>query len=229
MNRLLQSGIVKIVTGLAWLVVTGVVAYIVANQVAENHVNAAIGNLPAPQIGIEDRATVTLTSQTVFPVLSSDGRVVEAEDGDAFDIVAPISPQSLAYQFMEPPFGVKAQIMGGPAGFDCEWAGLTQGESDDVAMRCRIPGDIEVVAGLPATMVLQLEAPVDAQVLPLTSVVGSAQQGQVVVITDDGQREVRTVSLGTFDSFWIEVTDGLDPNETVLEVPVESDFAENAP
>lgn len=229
LSGLLHSGIAKIGYGLAWLVVAGIVAYLVANQVSQRNVDAAVGVLPAPQIGVEDRATISLTEQTIFPVLSSDGRVVQAEDGKSFDIEAPITPQSLAYQFMDPPLAIKAQIIGGPSGFDCTWVGLAPGETGDVAMRCRIPDDIEVVVGLPATMVLQLEAPVTVQALPLTAVVGRAQQGQVVVITPDGDREVRTVGLGKSDSFWIEITDGLNANETVLEVPVESDFSQSQP
>lgn len=229
MQQFLQSTSARVVGALAWLAVAGVVSYLVANQVAERNVDSALRELPAPQVTVRDRATVSLSEQLIIPVLSSSGRVVEAEDSSSFDIEAPVSPQSLAYQFMDPPIGIKAQIDGGPSGFDCEWVGLSTGDGGDVTMRCRVPDDIKVVAGLPVMMVLRLAEPVETLALPLSAVVGSAGTGQVVVITTEGERQVRQVTLGTSDGFWIEITDGLELDEVVLEVPVKSDFAQNSP
>jgi hypothetical protein len=93
-----------------------------------------------------------------------------------------------------------------------------------VTMRCEIPDDVRVVAGLTGTMVLTMEEPTEAMALPVTAVVGSEGQGQVVVVGDDGATSVRPVELGRSDIFWIEVTGGLEEDEQVLEFPTQFDF-----
>src|SRR5699024_6882237 len=143
------------------------------------------------------------------------------------------------------PIGVKALIDGGPTGFDCAWVGLAPAtgggdvamagqeisaeDAASVTMRCEIPDDIRVVAGMSGTMALEMEEPAAAMALPLSAVVGTAGQGQVVVVQDDGSTEVRPVDLGRSDTFWIEVTNGLEPDEQVLEVPTQADLAQGAP
>ena len=65
------------------------------------------------------------------------------------------------------------------------------------------------------TMVLQMDQSREAQALPIEAVVGTQGQGQVVVVTERAM-VLRTVELGVSDVFWIEVTAGLAPGETVL-------------
>ena len=96
--------------------------------------------------------------------------------------------------------------------------------SGGVTMRCVIPDDVRVVTGLTGTMVLQMEQPSEAMALPVSAVVGSEGQGQVVVVGDDGTTSVRDVQLGVADTFWIEITGGLDQGEQVLEFPTQYDF-----
>jgi hypothetical protein len=61
--------------------------------------------------------------------------------------------------------------------------------------------------------------------LPLTAVVGSAEQGQVIVVAADGTTSVRDVELGVADTFNVAITSGLEPDEQVLAAPVQTDFA----
>lgn len=93
-------------------------------------------------------------------------------------------------------------------------------------MRCEIPEDVRVAAGMTGLMVLQMGQPHDAQALPVTAVVGAVDQGQVVVVHDDGTTELRTVQLGVSDIYNIEITGGLEPGEAVLQTPTQADFAQ---
>lgn len=95
-----------------------------------------------------------------------------------------------------------------------------------VTMRCAIPDDVRVAAGMSGLMVLQMGQPHDAQALPVTAVVGSVDQGQVVVVHDNGTTEARTVQLGVSDIYNIEITGGLEPDEEVLQTPTQADFAQ---
>lgn len=225
---------------LVWLGLTAGVAFLVSRQA----VNDADPGLlaPVPLIADQPRATVTLTDQRVSPVVSGEGSVVWDEAEDRWLLVAPAFPADLAYRLLDPPVGVRALIHGGPSGFDCAWAGLAPADGSSavpsslalpreqagVQMRCVIPDDVRVVAGMTGMMVLTLEEPVIAPALPLTAVLGSAERGQVVVVAADGATTVREVELGRSDAFWIEVVSGLEPDETVLEVPTQSDLDRGA-
>ena len=154
--------------------------------------------------------------------MTGQGQVV-AENG-GFLLAAPITPEDQAYKLLEtPPIAVKALIVGGPTGFDCAWAGVQQGEGG-MTMRCQIPADILVVEGLSGTMVAQTQPPVEGLCLPATAVIGAAGQGMVVVVGAEGEYETRTVQLGAADSFWVQITGGLDPAEQVLVFPIQSDL-----
>lgn len=102
-----------------------------------------------------------------------------------------------------------------------------QPSSSGVTLRCEIPDDVRVAPGMTGTMVLQLDDPTTTEALPVTAVVGTAGQGQVVVVQDDGDTELRTVKLGVSDIYYIEITGGLAPTETVLQNPTQSDFAQS--
>ncbi len=228
----------RIATLVLWIAVTAGIAFLVARNADSS--TGRSPQLSVPPVEIGQRATATIDTHTIQPILSADGTVVA--DGTQWAIEALVVPQAQAYQLLTAPVGIKALIDGGPAGFDCAWLGLGQGGSavstegrrpgagtggsgGNVTMRCRIPAGIKVVAGLPATMVLQLTAPQEKPGLPVTAVVGSSGQGQVVVVNADGTTSVRTVGIGIADTFWVEITSGLDPGETVLAAPVQTDFA----
>jgi hypothetical protein len=211
-------------TGLAvlWLAATAGIAFAVARATASPAEGTRAETIARP-IPLDQRPVTTLQPHTIQPVVSGDGIVVA--DGDGYALEAPVSPRDRAYQLLTDPVGVKAMILGGPAGFDCPWLGLGQGEDRGVTMRCRIPPDIKVAPGLSGTMVLAMSPPKTVPSLPVTAVVGSAQTGQVVVVQPDGTTSVRQVSLGMADTFWVEITGGLSEGETVLQAPVQADFA----
>jgi hypothetical protein len=192
--------------------------------------------------------------------------------GDTWILESPAANDDIAYRLLDPPVGVRAQINGGPSGFECPWVGLGQsgvtgpdpatpvaspqngsaaldlrplafvpmdgsnqgGASDPVAppstsgvtLRCAIPDTVRVAAGMRGLMVLRMADPVDALALPVTAVVGSVGQGQVVVVHDDGTIELRMVQLGVSDIYHVAITDGLEPAEAVLQNPTQADFAQ---
>lgn len=221
--RSIQSTIIRAAKLLAWMLMTGGIAFLVARNTGDQ-TSAGDANLHVPQIQAEQRQTSSLMTVTIQPTLSGDGTVVEGEKDGTFALQATISPADQAYRLLHDPVGVKALIVGGPAGFDCAWNGLVNTPSG-LMMQCVIPDDIEVVAGLQGTMVLQLDDAADVTGLPVSAVVGTNQTGQVIVLHDDGSAEVRQVDLGRNDTFNVEITGGLDEGEEVFLNPVQSDFS----
>jgi hypothetical protein len=223
---------------LVWVLVPTGVAFLVARAAADDDAAADV-TAPLPPVPIDQRATVSLAETSIVPIVSADGAVVQSSAGWLLE--APAAPDELAYRLLDPPLAVKALIKGGPSGFTCEWAGLGQAgvggvyagdsasdlspEATGVTMRCKIPPDVRVVAGLRGTMVLQMAKPATVQALPVTAVVGTAGQGQVVIVHEDGSTEVRNVELGVSDVFNIQVVSGLAADEIVLRNPTQSDFA----
>lgn len=268
MSMLRARWLNRFALAVAWIIVTAGVAFLVARN-ADGSDDATDLTAPVPPITTEQRSTVTLAERTISPVVSGDGSVMWDADDERWLLVAPAEPAEVAYDLLDPPVGVKALIDGGPAGFDCAWAGLGRADGGDAAvatptsatpvgatpasanrqgflpafaggddaptgrsapgsggvtMRCVIPDDVRVVAGLTGTMVLTMQPPTDAMALPVTAVVGSEGQGRVVVVNDDGSTTVRNVELGIADIFWIEITGGLEQGEQVLEFPTQYDF-----
>lgn len=202
-----------------WLGVTAGVAFLVATYAADEQTDDITA--PLPPISLAQRETASISTQTITPIVSADGTVIQ--DGSRWLLEAPASPPNVAYRLLNPPVGVKALIDGGPAGFDCAWVGLGQGSDGAVTTRCALPAEVPVAPGMTGTMVLQMDQSTDAPALPVAAVVGTQAQGQVVVVAD-GETSLRTVELGVSDAFWIEIRGGLEPGETVLAFPTQSDF-----
>ncbi len=225
----------RTVSVLVWFASTVVVAVVTARvaapEVASGETAGSTSDVAA--VRLADRATVSVQQERIQPVLSLDGSVQQADSGvgGGFDIVASVQPADLAYRLIDSPAGIQAAILGGPTGFSCAFKGLVaasgEGGSPGVgtSVRCGIPSSVRVVPGLSATIVIALDAGRVVPALPLSAVVGSAQQGQVVVVDPDGRgSRVRTVVLGVSDPMWIEIRDGLAPGDRVLERPVQSDL-----
>lgn len=229
---------------LAILLVCGLLAsgtsFLVARAVVTNQSRAEL-IAPMPLIDIGQRPTARLSEQLITSIVSADATTIHV-DGQWL-LESPVPNDDLAYRLLDPPVGVRALINGGPAGFTCQWVGLGQAgatestsfvpsgrelssiSSGGVSMRCAIPDDVRVVAGMRGVMALQIGESVNAQSLPITAVVGTADQGQVLVVHPDGSTEVRAVQLGVSDTFNIEITGGLNSAEAVLQHPTQADFA----
>lgn len=219
-------------TRIANTLLTVLVAAVVSWGVAEWRSDSATPGQVAssvPPIALEDRQVVRLEEETITPIFSGLALVVPAEEEGRFMLQAEISPTDLAYQLIQEPVGVKASISGGPAGFDCEWAGLGVGMDGRAVMQCIIPEDVVVVAGLGGIMGVQLESPTTAPALPVTAVRGTVDRGEVVVVRSDGSTDVRPVELGVQDAFYVQILSGLETDEDVLLTPFGTDFRKSEP
>ena len=190
--------------------------------------------------GDQPDSTVLLTEQDISSLVSLDVMVVQVDEG--YQLQGAVSSDTIAYQLAtSDPYQVRAIINGRAGGFACSWGGVVAGDvpvssgeqtspgerptsSGGVTVACTIPEDVTVVPGLMGVMAIALEQPRQVSALPRTAVFGSQQEGVVIVVTDDGERERRDVVLGESDTQYVEIVSGLGQDEHVLAVPLESDL-----
>jgi len=136
-------------------------------------------------------------------------------------------PAGDLYRLRGPVEEVLASIDDGPGPFPCPPIGpiptfeeaLAEGGVDGEALarrfvRCAVPADVPVLAGLPGKVALRLEGARDVVVLPLEAVAGRAERGRVLV--REGNRwEEREVRLGPHDGVRVAVLEGLREGEVV--------------
>ena len=226
------------------LALTIATSWYVARQVVDDaESTTSITAVPPPSV--LEREVVAPSTQLIAPVVSANAIVIPNEDSDGWMLEAPAPSDALAYQLLDEPLGVKALINGGPSGFDCSWSvlgytggGITEpatstskasadlpSTATNVTMQCALPDDIRASTGMNGMMVIQTAPPTEALALPRTAVNGSAGNGTVIVVHDDGTTELRSVELGASDTYNIEIVSGLDEGESVLLFPVQQDFA----
>jgi multidrug efflux pump subunit AcrA (membrane-fusion protein) len=125
-----------------------------------------------------------------------------------------IEPVQL-YRLIDAPTDATLTIAGGPAPFTCTGLTVQVAEDGTTSVRCAVPADQVVFAGLPATIGITVGTVTDALLVPTTAVLGGSGSG--VVWLDDGSGEVeeRTVALGISDGVNIEVTDGLAEGDMI--------------
>ena len=198
------------------------------------------GTVTAVHVG--DGATVA-AGQALFTVRQEDPRadidVLAPEGGDVSEIalvkgqtvsvgtesytltparyhlLATVEPVQL-YRLVNAPTEGTVTIAGGPAPFVCTGVGVQVSAEGTASVRCAIPGDQTVFAGLPATMDLALGQVEDALVIPVTAVQGGAGTGNVWVDAGDGtEPEERAVKLGVNDGVMVEVLEGLEEGDSI--------------
>ncbi|WP_337005853.1 MULTISPECIES: efflux RND transporter periplasmic adaptor subunit [unclassified Microbacterium] len=132
-----------------------------------------------------------------------------------YHLLATVDPVQL-YRLVNAPTEATVTISGGPAPFACTGVGVQVSTEGTASVRCAIPADQTVFAGLPATMDLALGQVDDALVIPVTAVKGGAGTGNVWVDAGDGSDpEERAVTLGVNDGVMVEVVDGLAEGESI--------------
>ena len=155
--------------------------------------------------------------------------------GDPLGQIAPptftasgsILPEQL-YRLLEEPKEAQVTINGGPAPFTCKGvkisaplAGAGDGEGGEGAggptVSCAVPGDVKVFAGLTAEIVIAGGIAENVLVVPMTSVEGVAETGNVYIVLEDGTTELREVTLGMNDGVSVEVKTGLVEGEMILQ------------
>ena len=132
-----------------------------------------------------------------------------------YHLLATVDPVQL-YRLVNAPTEATVTISGGPAPFACTGVGVQVSTEGTASVRCAIPADQTVFAGLPATMDLALGQVDDALVIPVTAVKGGSGTGKVWVDAGDGSDpEERAVTLGVNDGVMVEVVEGLAEGESI--------------
>lgn len=142
----------------------------------------------------------------------------------SFRVTAPIPPEQ-RYRLVEEPTVATVAINGGPAPFECTSLRIETPSGDEGAgeggaettVRCTVPRDVRVFAGLTAQLTIAGGIAENVLTVPMTAVLGAAESGVVYVVLPDGSTEEREVVLGINDGISIEIVEGLDEGELILE------------
>lgn len=152
-----------------------------------------------------------------------------------YHVLATIEPVQL-YRLVNAPTEAIVTITGGPAPFACTGVKVQVTAEGVASVRCAIPTDQTVFAGLPASMDLALGQVDDALLIPLTAVQGGAETGNVWVDANEGgEPEERAITVGINDGVLVEVLEGLEEGDSIREfvpgfvAPVEENCYEVAP
>jgi multidrug efflux pump subunit AcrA (membrane-fusion protein) len=164
------------------------------------------------------------------------GDVVGQVAPPSFNVTATLSPEQ-QYRLLNQPTEAEVAITGGPAPFTCTGlvittplpgtggggGGAAGGTGTDATgsgttVSCSVPDGVTVFAGLAAKLTIAGGLAEDVLVVPMTAVEGASQTGVVYVIGAAGaEPEQREVGLGINDGVNVEITDGLEAGETILQ------------
>ncbi|MFW5416586.1 hypothetical protein J0910_08200 [Nocardiopsis sp. CNT-189] len=178
------------------------------------------------------------------------GASVAAISRERFRAIAQIPANDL-YRFYDDPEEITLKIDKGPPAQACRF--LSIGESGDSGagggsapgeetgmpgdggggggagatsqISCRVPEDLQVFPGVTGKMSIVTGSADNALLVPVTAVRGGFEEGEVIVVGDGGEQETREVELGITDGERIQVVEGLDEGEQVLDpIPLEEGF-----
>jgi len=142
-----------------------------------------------------------------------------------FHVTGSIPPEQL-YRLSQRPSEAQVTVTGGPAPFTCtavqiitplEGADPVGGGASGPTLRCAVPGDVTVFAGLSASITLAGGVAEDVLVVPNSAVMGRSGSGVVYLVQPDGSTTEQTISLGITDGTQVEVTDGLSEGDEILQ------------
>lgn len=150
----------------------------------------------------------------------SAGDVVARIDPGENLAVAPVPPEYL-YRLVDLPRRAEITIANGPEPFRCSNLRLetsTDSEgSSATELRCDIPEKVVVFPGLTITVSVTTDTQEGALVVPLTAVRGTYESGSVWVVGADGEPVETPVALGINDGKVVQVTEGVEEGDTVLQ------------
>jgi Acetyl/propionyl-CoA carboxylase, alpha subunit len=194
----------------------------------------------------------TVSALSIVPnQQTTAGTVVAQIAPPGFYVTASVQPVD-RYRLLEAPAEAQVTVTGGPAPFTCvnltittPLAGSGGGDPDNpggdpgagsgTTARCTVPPEVTVFPELVAQLTISAGVAENVLVVPVTSVLGSAESGVVYVIVDPetGETEERQVTLGLSDGINIEIVDGLEEGELVMQfvpgAPADSGFPGEGP
>jgi macrolide-specific efflux system membrane fusion protein len=172
---------------------------------------------------------------TVSAVSSLVGQIVAVGDGVAkvapttFSVSGPIKPED-QYKLVEQPQEAQVEAVGGPGSFTCtsltiasplvgSEASATDGPTAPAGatVRCAVPADVRVFAGLTAKLTIAGGSAENVLTLPITAVKGNSATGTVWTVARDGSHEEREVTLGLNDGTRVQIAGGVEEGEEVLQ------------
>lgn len=198
--------------------------------VTENKPKVTTATIKAPHAG-------TLTLPTLKDQVVSVGNVVATVSPGTMSVSGTLTPDQ-QYRLLGAPADAQVTLKGGPAPFTCTnlhigAAAPTTGTTDttqvaDTAAQpasgvvtCAIPAGVTAFAGLGADMSITNGTAENAVVVPVTSVQGSVQKGNVWVVQPDGTSVSTAVTLGLTDGETVQVVEGLALGDEILQfIPV---------
>lgn len=165
----------------------------------------------------------------------SVGETLAAITPARYHLLATVESVQL-YRLVTLPADATVTITGGPEPFACTGVRVQVSTEGAATVRCDIPQDRTVFAGLPAQLDLPLGQVDDAIVIPMTAVQGGSETGRVWVDSGDGaEPEERSVVLGVNDGSMVEVKEGLAEGDMIRQyvpgflAPVEEYCYESEP
>ncbi|MCU1441525.1 MAG: hypothetical protein JWP85_2522 [Rhodoglobus sp.] len=181
----------------------------------------------APVAGILSSFTALVGQQ--FSVGNAVGQVAPP----SFHVSGSIPPEQL-YRLIVRPADAQVTINGGPAPFTCTGLSITSplagqgsgstdgsgsgsGSTTGPVVRCAVPADVVVFAGLTAELVIAGGIAENVLVVPVTAVEGGGGTGNVYFVMPDGSTEIHEVTLGLNDGIMVEVSAGLEDGDVILQ------------
>lgn len=173
--------------------------------------------------------------------------VIENQDTTTGMVVASVTPQTYSatgditaaqqYRLTNAPTTATLTMEGGPSPFQCsnlkigtktaasttaggEGQTTTSADGTSVEIRCAVPADQKVFAGMSTTISVDAGSASDTLLVPATAVEGKIGSGFVWLVPDSGDasKAVKTaVTLGITDGTNIQVTDGLKADQKILQ------------
>lgn len=193
--------------------------------VTENKPKIKIETIKAPHAG-------TLALPTLKDQVVSVGDVVATVSPGTMSVSGSLTPDQ-QYRLLGAPADAEVTLKGGPAPFTCtnlrigaaaaattQVAGTT-GQSASGVVTCVIPAGVVAFPGLGADLAITNGTAENAVVVPVTSVQGSVQNGNVWVVQPDGTSASKPVTLGLTDGETVQIVEGLGLGDQILQfIPV---------
>ncbi|WP_431872002.1 efflux RND transporter periplasmic adaptor subunit [Nocardiopsis eucommiae] len=171
------------------------------------------------------------------------GATVATVAPEQFRAVATVPANDL-YRLYEDPDDIMLKIDKGPPASECSFLSLgsaeggaaeepaedefsdeSEGAGGGAELSCRVPSDLQVFDGVQGQMSVSTGEAEDVVAIPVTAVRGTSEEGEVLVVAEDGSEEPREVTLGLSDGQFVEVTDGLEVGDTIMDpVPLDPRF-----
>ena len=185
--------------------------------------------ITAPVAGTVSALSIVVNQQTTA------GTVVAQIAPPGFYVTATVQPVE-RYRLAGAPAEATVTVTGGPAPFTCTGLTVTTplagwgsggddpgtgdpGAASGTTARCTVPAEVTVFPDLTAQLTVSAGVAENVLIVPVTAVLGSAESGVVFVIVDPetGESEEREVTLGLSDGVNVEIVDGLEEGELVMQ------------